>query len=236
MNSGLTSNQQRHTETGPRFKVSFERPEKRGIGLAIPALVVIHYTTAAPMVLIKSSIILLLKKLVERLHYKASRTLIQLNQKCHFFVFSYSKYTFENVTPEKANWRTRDVSTTSTERLVDVVTTSSVHWDGIISFEQPDPGSNFLGAPVAQLVKRWPTDLADRVRSSLEVKPFQSQTVGWLVIWVLPPFETVFQSISSRLPRGRKKIEKIHERKNIQTTPTRTHCKRYRPLPYYYPN
>ena len=28
----------------------------------------------------------------------------------------------------------------------------------------------FLGAPVAQCVKRWPTDLADRVRSSLEVK------------------------------------------------------------------
>ena len=26
------------------------------------------------------------------------------------------------------------------------------------------------GAPVAQWVKRWPTDLADRDRSSLEVK------------------------------------------------------------------
>ena len=26
-----------------------------------------------------------------------------------------------------------------------------------------------FGAPVAQRVKRWPTDLADRVRSSLEV-------------------------------------------------------------------
>ena len=35
MNSGLTSHQQRgHTETGPRFKVSSERPEKRGIDLA----------------------------------------------------------------------------------------------------------------------------------------------------------------------------------------------------------
>ena len=51
MNSGLTSHQQRgHTETGPRFKVSSERPEKRGIDLATPGLVVqrvIHYTTAA---------------------------------------------------------------------------------------------------------------------------------------------------------------------------------------------
>ena len=54
MNSGLTSHQQRgHTETGPRFKVSSERPEKRGIDLAIPGLVVyrvIHYTTAAPTI------------------------------------------------------------------------------------------------------------------------------------------------------------------------------------------
>ena len=29
------------------------------------------------------------------------------------------------------------------------------------------------GAPVAQWVKRWPIDLADRVRSSLEVKSSQ---------------------------------------------------------------
>ena len=36
MNSGLTSHQQRgHTETVPRFKVSSERSEKRGIDLAI---------------------------------------------------------------------------------------------------------------------------------------------------------------------------------------------------------
>ena len=46
-NSGLTSHQQQgHTETGPRFKVSSEWPEKWGIDLAIPVLVVyrvIHY-------------------------------------------------------------------------------------------------------------------------------------------------------------------------------------------------
>ena len=29
---------------------------------------------------------------------------------------------------------------------------------------------SILGAPVSQWAKRWPTDLADRVRSSLEVK------------------------------------------------------------------
>ena len=51
MNLDLTSHQQGHKETGPRFKASSERPEKRGIDVAIPGLVgwrVIHYTTAAP--------------------------------------------------------------------------------------------------------------------------------------------------------------------------------------------
>ena len=52
MNSGLTSHQQRsHMETGPQFKVSSERPEKRGIDHAIPGLIVqlvIHSTSAAP--------------------------------------------------------------------------------------------------------------------------------------------------------------------------------------------
>ena len=62
---------------------------------------------------------------------------------------------------------------------------------------------------------------------------------GWLVgcfgfEW---PFETVFRSILGRLPkRGRKKREIIDERKNVQTTPTRTYCKRSRPLPYSNPN
>ena len=31
----------------------------------------------------------------------------------------------------------------------------------------------YIGAPVAQWVKRWPTDLADRVRSSLKVESSQ---------------------------------------------------------------
>ena len=50
MNSDLTPHQQQgHTETGPRFKVSPETPEKRAIDLATPGLVVkrvINYTTA----------------------------------------------------------------------------------------------------------------------------------------------------------------------------------------------
>ena len=60
--------------------------------------------------------------------------------------------------------------------------------------------------------------------------------VGWL-FWVLRPFETVLQSISGRLPeRGRTRRERIDESKTVQTTPTRTYCKRNRPLPYYHPN
>ena len=47
--------------------------------------------------------------------------------------------------------------------------------------------------------------------------------VGWLVgwlFWVKRPFETVFQSVSGRLPeRGRKRRERIEETKNVQTTP-----------------
>ena len=46
---------------------------------------------------------------------------------------------------------------------------SSVYW---FSFS-PDFRQRYLRAPVAQWVKRWPTDLADRVRSSLEVKSSQ---------------------------------------------------------------
>ena len=35
---------------------------------------------------------------------------------------------------------------------------------------------------------------------------------------------------------GRKRREKIEESQNVQTTPTRTYCKRNRPLQYYYPD
>ena len=41
---------------------------------------------------------------------------------------------------------------------------------------------------------------------------------GWVVVLGLRPFETVFQSISDRLPaRGRKKSDMIDERKTVQT-------------------
>ena len=69
------------------------------------------------------------------------------------------------------------------------------------------------------------------------LSPSLWETVGWLVVLELRPFETVFQSISGSPPeRGRKREKKIEERKNVQTTPTRTYCKRSKPLPYSYPN
>ena len=44
-------------------------------------------------------------------------------------------------------------------------------------------------------------------------------------------------TLSGRLPkRGRQRTERIVESKNVQTTPTRTDCKRSRPLPYSNPN
>ena len=39
-----------------------------------------------------------------------------------------------------------------------------------------------------------------------------------------------------RLPRGRKRRERIEESKNVKTIPIRTYCKRNRPLPYSNPN
>ena len=43
--------------------------------------------------------------------------------------------------------------------------------------------------------------------------------IGWL-FWAYRSFETIFQSISGRLPeRRRKKTEMIDERKNVHTTP-----------------
>ena len=52
MKSGLTSHHQRgHTETGPRFKVSSERPEKRAGRSRV-----IHYTAAAPNSIVRLNI------------------------------------------------------------------------------------------------------------------------------------------------------------------------------------
>ena len=92
------------------------------------------------------------------------------------------------------------------------------------------------------LRKTWHKIKVPRYTISLFVICLNKNTVivpdCWLfVVLGLTPFETIFQSISGRLPkRGRKKREVIDERKNVQTTPSRTYYKRSRPLPHYYPN
>ena len=63
----------------------------------------------------------------------------------------------------------------------------------------------------------------------------------WLVGWLVGYFELngplrQYFSLYRLRERWRKKKEMIDERKNVQTTPTHTYCKRSRPLPYYNPN
>ena len=61
--------------------------------------------------------------------------------------------------------------------------------------------------------------------------------VGWLVVFglngPLRQYFSLYRAVSQR--EGERKLEMI-ESKNIQTTPTRTYCKRSRPLPYSNPN
>ena len=83
-------------------------------------------------------------------------------------------------------------------------------------------------------------EVVDKVDKELHngflVPDYLAKLVGWL-FWAYRPFETIFQSISGRLPeRGRNKREMIDERKKCPNNPTRTYCKCSRPLPSYYSN
>ena len=88
--------------------------------------------------------------------------------------------------------------------------------------------------------KRQSPDWHEMVTTNIHYRQLIGWLVGWLdgwLFWVHRPFETVFQSILPYPPkRGRKKREMIDERKNVQTTPTHTYCKRSWPLPYYNQN
>ena len=58
-----------------------------------------------------------------------------------------------------------------------------------------------------------------------------SQLVGWL-FWVYGPLRQYFSLYRAVSQREGERRERIDESKNVQTTPTRTYCKRNRPLPY----
>ena len=50
------------------------------------------------------------------------------------------------------------------------------------------------------------------------------------------PLRRYFSLYRAASQREGQRGEKLAESKNVQTTPTRTYCKRNRPLPYYHPN
>ena len=61
--------------------------------------------------------------------------------------------------------------------------------------------------------------------------------VGWFVgFWHDGPLRQYFNLHRAVSQRRRQKREKIDERKNVQTTPTRTCCKSNNPLPYNFPD
>ena len=59
------------------------------------------------------------------------------------------------------------------------------------------------------------------------------------VVWTFFPFISFFGLLVVLKEKEREKAERIDRReyffKTFQTTPTRTYCKRNRPLPYYHP-
>ena len=61
-------------------------------------------------------------------------------------------------------------------------------------------------------------------------------TVGWLVMGLTALGDSISVYIRPSPKRRRKRKERIDESKNVQPTPTRTYCKRSRPLSYCTPN
>ena len=66
----------------------------------------------------------------------------------------------------------------------------------------------------------------------------KARTEGWLVgcFGFNGPLRQYFSLYRAVSQRGGERGERIDESKNVQTTPTRTYCKRNRPLPYCYQN
>ena len=64
------------------------------------------------------------------------------------------------------------------------------------------------------------------------------RVVGWLVgcFGFNGPLRQYFSLYQAASQREGEIGEKIGESKTVQTAPTRTYCKRNRPLPYYHPN
>ena len=107
--------------------------------------------------------------------------------------------------------------------------------------KQPPP------APIASAIGPCPTVIQTVGRLALEVYPgpMHHPTIpyrtriffGWLFLGLTALRDSISVYIGPSPPeKGRKKREMIDERKNVQTAPTRTYCKRSRALPYSHPN
>ena len=71
------------------------------------------------------------------------------------------------------------------------------------------------------------------VRKSVLANICTASLVGWLVGFGFNgPLRQYFSLYRAVSQREREREERIDESKNVQTTPTRTYCKRNRPLPY----
>ena len=78
-----------------------------------------------------------------------------------------------------------------------------------------------------------------RIEENLGICPFLNKNGDETSIWLvgcfgfngpLKQYFSLYRAVSQK--RGRKRRERIDESKNVRTTPTRTYCKRSRPLPY----
>ena len=106
--------------------------------------------------------------------------------------------------------------------------------------KQPPPPHTHTPAPTASAIDACPTIIQIVERRALEVYPLHHPMtpfwlVGWL-FWVDDPLRQYFSLYRVLSQREGERRERIEESKNVQTTPSRTYCKRSRPLPYYHPN
>ena len=76
------------------------------------------------------------------------------------------------------------------------------------------------------------------IPKSFVLLKYADNMIDWLIdcFGFNGPFRQYFSLYRTVSQRQGERKEKIGESKNVQTTPTRTYCKRSRPLPYYQPN
>ena len=98
--------------------------------------------------------------------------------------------------------------------------------------------TNFASAVICNAYLDWLIQpsflaLATFLTMSAGVRMGHARLVGWF--WFNGPLRryfSLYRAVSQR-ERERRRREKTEESKKVQITPTRTYCKRNRPLPYH---